>query len=108
MWEFAIRGYSDEELEKSLAHNISRNDHEGIKIIEKEKARRIKNVSTKEESLWRKTERPVYSRFWRAVHNVVAHPLLALYRPLGLRIHEYTANKMYKDNGKKPINVEAN
>jgi hypothetical protein len=45
---------------------------------------------------WKRIERKIYSPFWRAIHNVVAHPLLFLYRPLGDRLHEYTATKMYE------------
>jgi len=49
----------------------------------------------KEEKKWRRIKRPVFSKFWRVVHNVVAHPMLAVYRPWGQRLHEWTAEKMY-------------
>lgn len=93
MWEFR-EPFFEEDREKELARQE--------KVFNEARARASKDNE------WRRIERPVFSRFWRAIHNLVAHPLLALYRPLGLILHEYTANRMYKDNGKKPINYEAN
>lgn len=53
---------------------------------------------------WRRIKRPVYSRFWRVVHNIVAHPMLAIYRPAGQVLHDWTASKMYRVvPGKQPI-----
>lgn len=54
---------------------------------------------------WRRIKRPVYSRFWRAIHNLVAHPMLAIHRPTGQKLHDWTAEKMYEKPSKaaKPI-----
>jgi hypothetical protein len=49
---------------------------------------------------WKRIERKIYSPFWRAAHNLIAHPLLAIYRPWGDKLHEYTADKMYEPNDK--------
>ncbi len=108
MWEFALRGLSDEELINDLIKALKEKDNEAVREYHKEWGRRYSKPAQTQYDLWRKKERPVYSRFWRAVHNLVAHPLLVLYRPLGLKVHEYTSTKMYKDNGKPPINIEAN
>jgi hypothetical protein len=55
-----------------------------------------------QEGEWVRIERKIHSPFWRAIHNLVAHPLLTLYRPLGEKLHDYTAERMYEDNGRKP------
>ena len=47
------------------------------------------------EGEWRRIERPIYSKFWRGIHNLIAHPLLTIHRPTGQRLHDYTARKMY-------------
>lgn len=53
---------------------------------------------------WKRVERRIYSPFWRFAHNVVAHPMLAFYRPWGEKLHEWTANKMYEPrDGLSPI-----
>lgn len=49
-----------------------------------------------QEGEWRRIKRKIYSPFWRGIHNLVAHPMLTIYRPLGERLHEYTARKMYE------------
>lgn len=55
---------------------------------------------------WKRIKRPVYSRFWRLVHNLIAHPMLAICRPIGEWLHGWTEEKMYKViEGKKPINI---
>ena len=41
--------------------------------------------------------RPIRNRWWRAVHNLVAHPMLEFYRPWGERLHDWTAERMYDD-----------
>lgn len=41
-------------------------------------------------------ERPIRSKFWQALHNCIAHPMLTIYRPLGVKLHQYTADKMYE------------
>jgi len=51
---------------------------------------------------WKRIERRIYSPFWRAIHNLFAHPMLAIYRPWGERLHEWTAEKMYRQRGDKP------
>jgi len=48
------------------------------------------------EGEWRRIKRKIYSPFWRGVHNLLAHPLLTIYRPLGEKLHDYTARKMYE------------
>lgn len=111
MWEFAIRSYSDEELYNELyRYTINKNNH-AADIVADELMRRKKDLSMlwkNEAIIWRRIERPVYSRIWRVIHNLIAHPLLAIYRPIGQKLHDYTAEKMYKPNGKSPINYEAN
>ncbi len=57
---------------------------------------------------WRRVTRRIYSPFWRAVHNMVAHPLLTIYRPLGEYLHELTAVRMYKQHGDWPPIVSDN
>jgi hypothetical protein len=53
---------------------------------------------------WRRIRRPIYSPFWRGIHNLVAHPLLAIHRPTGEKLHDYTARKMYEPKpGRQPI-----
>lgn len=42
-----------------------------------------------------RVRRKIYSKFWRAIHNLIAHPMLVVYRPLGEWLHEWTATKMY-------------
>ena len=44
---------------------------------------------------WKRIPRPVYSKFWRAVHNLIAHPMLAIHRPTGQKFHDWTAENMY-------------
>ena len=48
---------------------------------------------------WKRVERRIYSPFWRAMHNIIAHPMLAVYRPWGEALHEFTARKMYEPQG---------
>lgn len=48
------------------------------------------------EGEWQSIERRIYSRWWRAAHNLLAHPLLTIHRPLGEKLHDYTAQKMYE------------
>jgi hypothetical protein len=48
---------------------------------------------------WKRIERVIHSPFWRAMHNLIAHPMLAIYRPLGERLHDYTATRMYAGTG---------
>jgi len=56
------------------------------------------------ENQWYRIRRPIYSKRWRTVHNLIAHPLMAVYRPLGERLHDFTAKKMYeKKPGRNPI-----
>ena len=75
-------------------------DHKIIKkIVENEKWDDLQEP----EEEWKRIERKIYSGRWRAVHNLIAHPLLAIYRPLGEKLHEYTAERMYRPNGEKPI-----
>lgn len=50
----------------------------------------------KEKNRYIRIKRPIYSQFWRFVHNTVAHPMLAIYRPWGQKLHEWTAEKMYE------------
>lgn len=49
-----------------------------------------------EEAKYIRVRRVIYSRFWNVIHNVIAHPMLSIYRPLGEILHEWTAEKMYK------------
>ena len=57
-----------------------------------------------EEGEWQRIKRPIYSKFWRGVHNLIAHPLLAIHRPTGERLHDYTAERMYEPRpGVDPI-----
>ena len=35
--------------------------------------------------------------FWYSVHNLIAHPLLVLWPPLGNRLHDWTADRMGGD-----------
>jgi hypothetical protein len=53
-------------------------------------------VYDQEERKYIRVKRVIHSKFWLAVHNLVAHPMLAIYRPLGEWLHEYTAKKMYE------------
>ena len=57
---------------------------------------------------WKRVERRIYSPFWRAMHNIIAHPMLAIYRPLGEALHEFTARKMYEPRGGLPPIVTNN
>lgn len=59
----------------------------------------------KKENNWIRIERKIYSPFWRFVHNFFAHPLMAIYRPLGERMHEWTAEKMYKERLNKKATI---
>lgn len=43
-------------------------------------------------------ERTIHHKGWQFLHNVLAHPMLAIYRPWGLRLHEWTAKGMYGDD----------
>lgn len=43
-----------------------------------------------------RVRRVIYSKFWNAIHNLIAHPMLAIYRPWGEWLHEWTATKMYE------------
>jgi len=54
---------------------------------------------------WKRIERKIYSPFWRFIHNFFAHPLMAIYRPLGERFHEWTAEKMYKVRETKSLTL---
>ena len=57
-----------------------------------------------EEEQWKRIERRIYSRWWRAAHNLLAHPLLTVYRPWGEKLHDYTAEKMYEPRpGIEPV-----
>lgn len=40
--------------------------------------------------------RVIHSPFWRAMHNLFAHPFLVLLPPLGRWLHEYTRFRMYE------------
>jgi hypothetical protein len=51
---------------------------------------------SKEWGEWKRIERKIYSKWWRAAHNLIAHPFLTIYRPWGEWLHAYTANKMYE------------
>lgn len=64
----------------------------------------IVDEALKNESEWKRVKRRIYSPFWRFLHNTVAHPMLAICRPIGEKLHQYTADKMYKPkDGKDPI-----
>ena len=56
-------------------------------------------------SEWKRVQRRIYSPFWRFIHNLIAHPLLAICRPIGERLHEFTAKKMYEPRGTLPLIV---
>ena len=60
-------------------------------------------LGSPEDGEWVRIERKIHSPFWRGVHNLVAHPLLTLYRPWGEKLHDYTAERMYADNGRPPV-----
>jgi hypothetical protein len=51
---------------------------------------------------WQRVQRRIYSPFWRAMHNLVAHPWLVICRPIGEFLHEFTAERMYTPKGDKP------
>ena len=51
---------------------------------------------------YRRVRRRIYSRFWRAMHNLIAHPWLVICRPIGEFFHEFTAEQMYAPRGNKP------
>ena len=51
---------------------------------------------------WRRVQRRIYSPFWRFLHNALANPMLAIYRPWGERLHEWTEKKMYEPRGDLP------
>jgi hypothetical protein len=57
---------------------------------------------SKPKGKWRRVERRIYSRFWRAIHNLIAHPMLAIYRPWGEKLHKWTEDKMYTPKGNLP------
>ena len=57
---------------------------------------------------WKRVQRRIYSPFWRGMHNLIAHPMLAIYRPLGEALHEFTARKMYEPRGGLPPIVTDN
>jgi hypothetical protein len=42
-----------------------------------------------------RVRRIIHSPFWNFIHNLIAHPLIAIYRPWGERLHNWTAEKMY-------------
>jgi hypothetical protein len=42
-----------------------------------------------------RVRRVIHSRLWNTIHNLIAHPLIAIYRPWGERLHNWTATKMY-------------
>ncbi len=51
--------------------------------------------------------RRIYSQWWRGVHNLIAHPMLTIHRPLGEWLHEFTAEKMYKPQfGVEPVETD--
>jgi predicted DCC family thiol-disulfide oxidoreductase YuxK len=52
--------------------------------------------------VYRRVARKIHSQRWRLVHNLIAHPLLAIYRPWGERLHEWTAEKMYEPRPGSP------
>lgn len=52
-------------------------------------------VFDKKEKRYVRVKRIIHSPFWNRVHNLVAHPMLAIYRPWGERLHDWTAEKMY-------------
>lgn len=43
-----------------------------------------------------RVKRVIWSKRWLKVHNLIAHPMLTIYRPFGKWLHEYTAKKMYR------------
>lgn len=47
---------------------------------------------------FKRIERPIRHKGWQFLHNFIAHPLLAIYRPWGAKLHEYTAVRMYSDD----------
>ena len=59
----------------------------------------LPGVDVDEQGQWKRIERTIHSPFWRAMHNLIAHPMLAIYRPLGERLHEWTATRMYAGTG---------
>lgn len=70
-----------------------------------EKSKKHEEFTRNWQGEWRRIKRPVYSKFWRAVHNMVAHPMLVIHRPTGQKLHDWTAEKMYEspEKGTKPI-----
>jgi hypothetical protein len=53
-------------------------------------------VYDQEEKKYTRVRRIIHSKFWLALHNCIAHPMLSIYRPLGKFLHEYTAERMYR------------
>jgi hypothetical protein len=58
-------------------------------------------VYDQEEQKYIRTRRVIWSKFWLAIHNVIAHPMLFFYRPFGEWLHEYTAERMYSGPQKR-------
>lgn len=54
--------------------------------------------ATFEKNGFRLVERQVKSPAWEFVHNCLAYPLLTIYRPWGIRLRAYAAEKMYGDD----------
>jgi hypothetical protein len=59
----------------------------------------LPGVDEDEHGQWQRVERTIRSPFWRAMHNLIAHPMLSIYRPLGERLHDWTATRMYAGTG---------
>lgn len=51
-----------------------------------------------EDSAPQRVERPIRNKWYQFLHNTLAHPMLALCRPLGVKLHEWTAKRMYSDD----------
>tara|TARA_R110002110_G_scaffold121824_5_gene297768 strand:+ start:804 stop:1085 length:282 start_codon:yes stop_codon:yes gene_type:complete len=61
----------------------------------KEEQRFMGMVFDRYEKRYIRVRRVIHSRFWNIVHNLIAHPMIAIYRPWGEKLHNWTAEKMY-------------
>jgi hypothetical protein len=53
-------------------------------------------VYDQERKKYIRVKRVIWSKLWLAAHNLIAHPMLTIYRPIGKLLHEYTAVRMYR------------
>ncbi len=65
------------------------------KYLTGEKLHGMGMVFDVKETRYIRVRRIIHSPFWNKIHNLFAHPMIAIYRPWGERLHNWTAEKMY-------------